>query len=54
MRADKDLVRQAIFHAFEKHQYYRLVDLQKLTNQPPVRSLYKISVEIQFIERSSF
>uniref|UniRef100_A0A0N5AZ69 General transcription factor IIF subunit 2 n=1 Tax=Syphacia muris TaxID=451379 RepID=A0A0N5AZ69_9BILA len=35
VRADKDLVRQAIFHAFEKHQYYRLVDLQKLTNQPP-------------------
>ncbi|KAK6111899.1 Transcription initiation factor IIF beta subunit family protein [Brugia pahangi] len=35
VRADKDVVRQAIFHAFEKHQYYRLVDLQKLTNQPP-------------------
>ncbi|VDK81739.1 unnamed protein product [Litomosoides sigmodontis] len=35
VRADKDIVRQAIFHAFEKHQYYRLVDLQKLTNQPP-------------------
>uniref|UniRef100_A0A0R3RG09 General transcription factor IIF subunit 2 n=1 Tax=Elaeophora elaphi TaxID=1147741 RepID=A0A0R3RG09_9BILA len=35
VRADKDVVRQAIFHAFEKHQYYRLIDLQKLTNQPP-------------------
>lgn len=35
VRADKDIVRQAIFHAFEKHQYYRLIDLQKLTNQPP-------------------
>ncbi|EFO26064.2 hypothetical protein LOAG_02427 [Loa loa] len=35
VRADKDVVRQAIFHAFEKHQYYRLVDLQKLTSQPP-------------------
>ncbi|MCP9257337.1 General transcription factor IIF subunit 2 [Dirofilaria immitis] len=33
--ADKDVVRQAVFHAFEKHQYYRLVDLQKLTSQPP-------------------
>uniref|UniRef100_A0A915PPP1 General transcription factor IIF subunit 2 n=1 Tax=Setaria digitata TaxID=48799 RepID=A0A915PPP1_9BILA len=35
VRADKDIVRQAVFHAFEKHQYYRLVDLQKLTSQPP-------------------
>uniref|UniRef100_A0A183I482 General transcription factor IIF subunit 2 n=1 Tax=Onchocerca flexuosa TaxID=387005 RepID=A0A183I482_9BILA len=35
VRADKDVVRQAIFHAFEKHQYYRLIDLQKLTSQPP-------------------
>ncbi|CAG9537637.1 unnamed protein product [Cercopithifilaria johnstoni] len=35
VRADKDIVRQAMFHAFEKHQYYRLIDLQKLTNQPP-------------------
>uniref|UniRef100_F1LA52 General transcription factor IIF subunit 2 n=1 Tax=Ascaris suum TaxID=6253 RepID=F1LA52_ASCSU len=35
VRGDKDVVRQAIFHAFEKHQYYRLIDLQKLTNQPP-------------------
>ncbi|MFH4984598.1 hypothetical protein AB6A40_011307 [Gnathostoma spinigerum] len=35
VRADKDVVRQAIFNAFEKHQYYRLIDLQKLTNQPP-------------------
>ncbi|VDN50581.1 unnamed protein product [Dracunculus medinensis] len=35
VRADKDVVRQMLFHAFEKHQYYRLIDLQKLTNQPP-------------------
>uniref|UniRef100_A0A8R1XVN3 General transcription factor IIF subunit 2 n=1 Tax=Onchocerca volvulus TaxID=6282 RepID=A0A8R1XVN3_ONCVO len=35
VRADKNVVRQAIFHAFEKHQYYRLIDLQKLTSQPP-------------------
>lgn len=26
---------KALFQAFEKHQYYRLVDLQKLTGQPP-------------------
>ncbi|VDK55656.1 unnamed protein product [Anisakis simplex] len=35
VRGDKDVIRQAIFQAFEKHQYYRLIDLQKLTNQPP-------------------
>ncbi|CAD6186605.1 unnamed protein product [Caenorhabditis auriculariae] len=33
-RADRDLLRQAIFNAFEKHQYYRLQDLQQLTQQP--------------------
>ncbi|CAJ0950052.1 unnamed protein product, partial [Mesorhabditis belari] len=34
VRADRDVLRQTIFHAFEKHQYYRLQDLQQLTNQP--------------------
>uniref|UniRef100_A0A914DT90 General transcription factor IIF subunit 2 n=1 Tax=Acrobeloides nanus TaxID=290746 RepID=A0A914DT90_9BILA len=34
VRLDRDVLREAIFHAFEKHQYYRLMDLQKLTNQP--------------------
>ncbi|CAB3396606.1 unnamed protein product [Caenorhabditis bovis] len=33
-RADRDLLRQALFNAFEKHQYYRLHDLQQLTKQP--------------------
>uniref|UniRef100_A0A914WIH6 General transcription factor IIF subunit 2 n=1 Tax=Plectus sambesii TaxID=2011161 RepID=A0A914WIH6_9BILA len=35
VRADKDKVVSMLFQAFEKHQYYRLIDLQKLTNQPP-------------------
>uniref|UniRef100_A0A915DH58 General transcription factor IIF subunit 2 n=2 Tax=Ditylenchus dipsaci TaxID=166011 RepID=A0A915DH58_9BILA len=34
VRGDLDTVRQAVFHAFEKHQYYKLVDLQNLTKQP--------------------
>ncbi|KAI1702156.1 transcription initiation factor IIF, beta subunit domain-containing protein [Ditylenchus destructor] len=34
VRGDRDVVTQAIFRAFEKHQYYRLTDLQKLTSQP--------------------
>lgn len=33
-RADKDVLRQALFNAFEKHQYYRLSDLQQLTQNP--------------------
>uniref|UniRef100_A0A0K0CW03 General transcription factor IIF subunit 2 n=1 Tax=Angiostrongylus cantonensis TaxID=6313 RepID=A0A0K0CW03_ANGCA len=34
VRADRDILMQALFHAFEKHQYYRLQDLQQLTQQP--------------------
>ncbi|XP_033100987.1 general transcription factor IIF subunit 2-like [Anneissia japonica] len=33
-RADKDYVLEKLFQAFEKHQYYQLKDLVKLTNQP--------------------
>src|SRR3954468_6724483 len=29
-----------IFAAFESHEYYRLVDLQQLTKQPPVFLFY--------------
>ena len=36
VRADKDKVRNLLFEAFEKHQYYRLFDLANLTQQPPV------------------
>ncbi|CAI4222779.1 unnamed protein product [Auanema sp. JU1783] len=34
VRGDRDMVRESLFHAFEKHQYYRLQDLQQLTQQP--------------------
>ncbi|PAV78340.1 hypothetical protein WR25_24771 isoform B [Diploscapter pachys] len=34
VRADRDVLMNALFKAFEKHQYYRLQDLQMLTNQP--------------------
>ncbi|CAI5452408.1 unnamed protein product [Caenorhabditis angaria] len=33
-RADRDVLRGALFNAFEKHSYYRLHDLQQLTQQP--------------------
>lgn len=48
VRADKDKVVSMLFQAFEKHQYYRLIDLQKLTNQPPV-SFYDSDAPIFFI-----
>ncbi|XP_019871423.1 general transcription factor IIF subunit 2-like [Aethina tumida] len=33
-REDKDAVMERLFAAFEKHQYYNIKDLVKLTNQP--------------------
>ncbi|KAG7173450.1 General transcription factor IIF subunit 2-like [Homarus americanus] len=33
-RDDKDKVRDMLYAAFEKHQYYNIKDLQKLTRQP--------------------
>ncbi|XP_019880089.2 general transcription factor IIF subunit 2-like [Aethina tumida] len=33
-RDDKDAVMERLFAAFEKHQYYNIKDLVKLTNQP--------------------
>lgn len=35
-RDDKDSVADKLFSAFEKHQYYALKDLAKITNQPIV------------------
>jgi transcription initiation factor TFIIF subunit beta len=35
-RDDKDKVTEMLFAAFEKHQYYNLKDLVKITNQPVV------------------
>jgi len=33
-RDDKEKVQNTLFAAFEKHQYYNLKDLEKITNQP--------------------
>jgi len=33
-REDKDVVLNMLFEAFEKHQYYNIQDLTKITNQP--------------------
>lgn len=35
-RADKDQVMDMLFSAFEKHQYYNVKDLVRVTNQPVV------------------
>ncbi|CDW57264.1 general transcription factor IIF subunit 2 [Trichuris trichiura] len=35
IRLNRDDLRNLLFQAFEKHQYYRLVDLAKITQQPP-------------------
>jgi transcription initiation factor TFIIF subunit beta len=45
MRDDKDKVMELLFGAFEKHQFYNLKDLVKITNQP-VTYLKEILKEI--------
>lgn len=39
MRDDKEIVQNTLFTAFEKHQYYNIKDLERLTKQPVV-SIY--------------
>jgi len=34
MRDDKDIVQNKLFAAFEKHQYYNIKDLERITKQP--------------------
>ncbi|CAD5223957.1 unnamed protein product [Bursaphelenchus okinawaensis] len=34
VRVERDIVLKELFQAFEKHQYYRLSDLQRITQQP--------------------
>ncbi|KAH9422638.1 General transcription factor IIF subunit 2 [Dermatophagoides pteronyssinus] len=34
MRDDKEIVQNTLFAAFEKHQYYNIKDLERLTKQP--------------------
>ena len=47
-RDDKDKVMEMLFAAFEKHQYYNIKDLQKLTRQPIVRR-FKVVVFIMIV-----
>ena len=42
MRDDKDAVLDMLFAAFEKHQYYNIRDLVKITRQPIVSTYYII------------
>lgn len=43
MRDNKDAVLDMLFAAFEKHQYYNIKDLVKITKQPIVSRLYQKS-----------
>jgi len=36
-RGDRDKVMDSLFAAFEKHQYYNIKDLERITKQPIVR-----------------
>ena len=52
MRDDKDAVLDMLFAAFEKHQYYNIRDLVKITRQPIVNiflSLCDTLENMQFI-----
>lgn len=51
MRDDKDAVLDMLFAAFEKHQYYNIRDLVKITRQPIVSStniFYTLSSRIMW------
>jgi len=37
-RLEKEQVQELLFAAFEKHQYYNVKDLVRITNQPIVTS----------------
>ncbi|KAF2878890.1 hypothetical protein ILUMI_27281 [Ignelater luminosus] len=51
-RDDKEAVLEVLFAAFEKHQYYNIKDLVKLTNQP-IRYLKEILTEVcNYISRN--
>lgn len=43
-RDDKEAVLEMIYAAFEKHQYYNIKDLVKITRQPVVSTTYGISI----------
>lgn len=44
LRDSKDVVMEKLFAAFEKHQYYNVKDLVRVTNQPIVSLIIKTPV----------
>ena len=40
---DKDKVKDLLFNAFERHQYYTFKDLVGITQQPTVSIIYFVS-----------
>lgn len=58
MRDDKETVQNILFAAFEKHQYYNIKDLERITKQPVVSILFPRLVllvkEFVFIENRNF
>lgn len=46
MRDDKDVVQNALFAAFEKHQYYNIKDLERITKQPVVSIMPRVVCNI--------
>lgn len=49
MRDDKDAVLDMLFAAFEKHQYYNIRDLVKITRQPIVNNVLFTIIYIYII-----
>jgi len=45
-RDDKDKVMDMLFAAFEKHQYYNIKDLEKITKQPVVCIFFPILLSL--------
>jgi len=45
MRDDKDAVLDMLFAAFEKHQYYNIRDLVKITRQPIVNIFFYLFMQ---------
>lgn len=39
MRDDRDIVKNTLFASFERHQYYNIKDLERITKQPVVNWL---------------
>lgn len=46
MRDDKEVVQNILFAAFEKHQYYNIKDLEKITKQPIVSKIFLLNLNL--------